>query len=56
MYELALRHPAVHELEHASFLVLGVLFWIQVVDSPPTRARLDPTRAVAYVVGAATVA
>lgn len=56
VYELTLRNQAVHELEHVSFLVLGVLFWIQVLDSPPLRARLDLATGVAYVLTAATVA
>jgi cytochrome c oxidase assembly factor CtaG len=56
LYELTLRHQAVHELEHVSFLVLGVVFWIQVLDSPPLHARLDLARGVGYVVAGATVA
>jgi cytochrome c oxidase assembly factor CtaG len=56
LYEVTLRSQAVHELEHMSFLVLGVVFWIQVIDSPPLRARLDLAKGVAYVVTAATVA
>jgi len=56
LYELTLRHQAVHELEHVSFLLLGVVFWIQVLDSPPLRARLGPSPGVLYVVAAATAA
>ena len=40
LYDLALRHRAVHELEHALYLGTGLLFWGAVVDSPPFRARL----------------
>ncbi|MGZ6695901.1 MAG: cytochrome c oxidase assembly protein [Solirubrobacteraceae bacterium] len=56
LYGLTLRNQLVHEVEHVSFLVLGVLFWAQVLDSPPLRARLDPFRRVAYVTLAAVVA
>jgi len=56
LYELTLRHQAVHELEHVSFLLLGVIFWIQVLDSPPLRARLGPSSGVLYVLTAATAA
>ncbi|MBS1869322.1 MAG: cytochrome c oxidase assembly protein [Actinobacteria bacterium] len=56
LYEVTLHHQAVHELEHASFLLLGVIFWIQVLDSPPLRARLGPSAGVLYVLTAATAA
>jgi len=56
LYGLTLRNQLVHELEHVSFLVLGVVFWAQVIESPPLRARLDLFRRVAYVTLAATVA
>jgi putative membrane protein len=56
IYGLTLRDGAVHELEHLSFLVLGVIFWIQVLDSPPLRARLDYAGRVVYTLLAATVA
>jgi putative membrane protein len=56
LYELTLRHQTVHELEHLSFLLLGVVFWVQVLDSPPLRARLGPSSGVLYVLTAATAA
>jgi cytochrome c oxidase assembly factor CtaG len=56
LYGLTLRDGLVHELEHLSFIVLGVIFWIQLVDSPPLRARLDYAQRVVYVLLAATVA
>jgi putative membrane protein len=40
LYDLALRNHAVHDLEHATFLVTGVLLWAQIADSPPLHARL----------------
>jgi cytochrome c oxidase assembly factor CtaG len=49
MYDLALRHQGVHVLEHLTFLVSGVLLWIQVLESPPLRQRLPLSTRVFYV-------
>ena len=38
-YDFALRHQAVHDLEHVSFILVGVLVWMQIVD-PARRRRL----------------
>ena len=55
LYDLTLRNEAIHDLEHLSFLVFGILFWIPVLDSPPLHRRLDDLRAAFYVTaGAAT--
>jgi cytochrome c oxidase assembly factor CtaG len=40
-YDLTVRNPTVHYLEHLSFIGFGILFWAQLIDSPPFRARLD---------------
>ncbi|MFN8221870.1 MAG: cytochrome c oxidase assembly protein [Gaiellales bacterium] len=32
LYEGALRHPAVHRLEHVSFVVVGALVWTLIID------------------------
>ena len=50
LYDLTLRNGGVHELEHASYLLFGVLFWLPIVDSSPVRARLRGMKAVAYAV------
>jgi putative membrane protein len=47
-YNLTLRNGAVHYAEHISFLLLGLLFWAQVIDSPPFHARLAPFARVIY--------
>ena len=47
-YDLTLRNGAVHYAEHISFLFLGMLFWIQLIDSPPFRPRLAPFERVVY--------
>lgn len=47
LYDATLRSGALHDLEHAMFLATGLLFWSQLIDSPPFRSRLDyPVRAV----------
>ena len=48
-YDLTLRNHAVHHLEHTLFLGLGILFWVQVIDPYPFRARLGQFKRVAYV-------
>jgi putative membrane protein len=40
-YDATLRSSAVHVLEHALFLATGLLFWSQLIDSPPFRSPLD---------------
>jgi putative membrane protein len=32
VYDAALRHPVLHELEHTSFLLGGLLVWAQLID------------------------
>jgi cytochrome c oxidase assembly factor CtaG len=39
LYEAALQHKAVHDLEHLSFVVVGTLVWIQLID-PLRHGRL----------------
>jgi cytochrome c oxidase assembly factor CtaG len=55
VYDLAVRDRAVHDLEHVTFLVFGVLLWAQVLDSPPLHARLSAIRSVYYMVATAVV-
>lgn len=40
-YDAAIAHPAVHALEHISFVLAGLLVWTQILD-PTRRARLTP--------------
>jgi cytochrome c oxidase assembly factor CtaG len=47
-YDLTLRNAAVHETEHTLFFFTGLLFWAQVFDSPPFRARLEWLWRAAY--------
>ena len=53
LYDLTLRSDSVHYLEHFTFLVFGILFWIPVMDSPPLRARLNELAAAGYVLAGA---
>jgi putative membrane protein len=47
LYDATLSSPGVHILEHSTFLASGILFWSQLVDSPPVRSRLGyPARAL----------
>lgn len=55
LYGLTLQSQVIHDIEHVSFLVLAVLFWAQVIESPPLRSRLDQPQRVAYVLLGATV-
>jgi cytochrome c oxidase assembly factor CtaG len=55
LYGLTLRSEPVHDIEHLSFLLLAVLFWAQVIESPPLRLRMEQPQRVAYVLGGATV-
>jgi putative membrane protein len=41
LYELTLRNDAAHYLEHASFVLLGLLFWSRLLPSPPLHLRLS---------------
>jgi cytochrome c oxidase assembly factor CtaG len=56
LYDLTLRNEVVHYLEHATFLLFAMLFWAQVVDSPPFRSRLDDFHRVLYLTAGATAA
>jgi cytochrome c oxidase assembly factor CtaG len=51
-YDATLRNGAVHVGEHTLFLVTGVLFWAQVIPSPPFRPRLNEAWRAAYVLAA----
>ena len=55
LYDATLSSVVVHDLEHALFLFTALLFWGQVVDSPPFHASLDWLQRVVYVTGAVLV-
>jgi putative membrane protein len=47
LYEAALHHTIVHDLMHLSFVVGGLLIWIQIVD-PARHHRLTLTERLGY--------
>jgi putative membrane protein len=51
-YDLAERNQAVHIwLMHSSFFIVGVLFWLQFIPSPPFRIRMTrPAQMAALVI------
>jgi cytochrome c oxidase assembly factor CtaG len=55
LFDLTLSNEAVHDLEHTTFLVTGVLFWLQVIDSKPVRARLGYGARAIYLTAALLV-
>jgi len=51
-FQLALRVPVVHLVEHASFFVGGVLFWWPVIQPWPSRPRWPSGAMIPYLLAA----
>jgi putative membrane protein len=51
LYEAALRHPAVHALEHGLFLALGINMWMCLLGPLPTPAWFGNFARLLYIVG-----
>ncbi len=51
-YELALRSPAWHEVEHACFLLTSLLFWHVVLEPWPAHSHWSRWAAIPYLVSA----
>jgi cytochrome c oxidase assembly factor CtaG len=51
-YELALRSDAWHALEHACFLVTGILFWFPVIQPWPSVGRGSRWVLLPYLIAA----
>ncbi len=49
LYDAALRNPALHALEHASFFTAGIAVWWPLVQPVPMRNRLEGLRTFAYI-------
>ena len=49
VYDYTLGHPLVHDLEHATFVLAGLLVWTQLVD-PTRHARLSVGQRAGYAV------
>jgi cytochrome c oxidase assembly factor CtaG len=50
VYDLALRWPAWHTLQHVCFLVAGLLFWYPVIRPYPSRPRWSPWLLLPYLI------
>jgi putative membrane protein len=55
LFDATLRSGALHALEHTLFFTTALMFWKQVIDSPPLHARLGAPARVAYTTGAMVV-
>jgi putative membrane protein len=55
LFDATLRSSALHALEHTLFFATAVMFWKQVIDSPPLHARLSDVQRVVYLIGAMVV-
>jgi cytochrome c oxidase assembly factor CtaG len=49
-YDYAAAHPLVHDLEHLSFVLVGTLVWIQLVD-PARHGRLRRPERIFFALG-----
>jgi putative membrane protein len=50
-YDLAVRHPLVHVLEHLSFVLAGSLYWWHLLSPIRARLRLDGMGPIVYMAG-----
>ncbi|MGI8968091.1 MAG: cytochrome c oxidase assembly protein [Chloroflexota bacterium] len=50
LFNLTLTNQAIHDLEHLSFLVTGLLFWSQIVDQRTVHTQLGYVERALYVV------
>ncbi len=55
LFDATLRSSTLHGVEHTLFFSTALMFWKQVIDSPPLRARLSAPERVVYVIGAMIV-
>jgi cytochrome c oxidase assembly factor CtaG len=55
MFDATLHSLPLHALEHVLFFWTALLFWKQVIPSPPLRAPLASSQRVLYTVGAMVV-
>ncbi len=49
LYDAALRNPALHALEHASFFTAGLALWWPLIQPVPMRHRLTGLGGLAYI-------
>jgi putative membrane protein len=51
LFDATLRSSALHALEHTLFFCTAILFWKQVIPSPPLRTPLVAAQRAAYAIG-----
>lgn len=49
LYDAAVQNQVVHDVEHAMYLGFALMFWGQLIDSPPFRSQLDYMRRFFYL-------
>jgi putative membrane protein len=55
LFDATLRSTTLHAFEHTLFFLTALMFWKQVIPSPPLHTRLMAPQRVLYVVGAMVV-
>jgi putative membrane protein len=55
LYDAALAHPVLHDLEHATFFFTALLLWAQLLGCGPFRTRLTLPWQAGYAIGAMIV-
>jgi cytochrome c oxidase assembly factor CtaG len=55
LFDATLRSGTLHALEHTLFFCTALLFWKQVIPSPPLRTRLVAPQRVVYSIGGMVV-
>jgi len=50
LYNETLRNNLVHQAEHLTFVVTGIMFWAAILGAPPLRARIGGAQRCAYLV------
>ena len=55
LFDATLHSESLHALEHTLFFATALMFWKQVIDSPPLSAPLSDVGRMAYLVGAMVV-
>jgi putative membrane protein len=56
MYEAAVRHEAVHALEHTSFFAAGIVLWLPVLETLPAPEWFGTGAKLGYIVGVRLIA
>jgi putative membrane protein len=51
LFDATLRSGTLHAFEHTLFFGTALLFWKQVIPSPPLRARLQDVQRVVFLIG-----